>query len=359
MLQNLIRTAITSLSALVFTISVSHSFAQELSDQMDQVVRGYVDRDVFMGSVLVAREEEVIFNKAYGWANVEWQIPNTPLTKFRLGSITKQFTAAAVLLLEEQGELRIDDLVSPYLPDAPPIWSEITIFHLLTHTSGIPDFTTFPEYPTWQLSRTTIEASVGFFREKPLEFLPGDRMSYSNSGYLLLGYLIERVSGVKYEAFVRENIFAPLGMERSGYDSNTAIIRSRASGYTLDGNAPYIDMTVPHAAGGLFSTTEDLLRWTRGVYDGDLLSEESASKMITPFQNNYGLGVAVIRRGERIVYIHSGGINGFSTILSYVPDEKVTIAVLSNLQEPDAPRLIAEELDALVYDVSQEDLDVR
>src|SRR6185369_10807749 len=162
-------------------------------------------------------------------ANLEWQIPNTPTTKFRLGSLTKQFTAAAVLLLEERGKLKIDDLVKVHMPDAPAAWGGITIFHLLTHTSGIPNFTALPEYRQMQVFDTPVVEIVAKTRDKPLEFVPGDRMNYSNSGYVLLGYLIEQISGQSYAQFVTENLFAPLGMTDSGYDSNASVIARRAS----------------------------------------------------------------------------------------------------------------------------------
>ncbi len=195
--------------------------AQDVS-RMDQVVDSYVSNKTFMGSVLVARGDQVLLSKGYGSANLEWNIPNSPSTKFRLGSVTKQFTAASILLLEERGKLKTDDLVKKWMPDAPAAWDKITIFHLLTHTSGIPSFTGFPDYASLEPFATTPEKLVARFRDKPLEFEPGEKWNYSNSGYALLGYLIEKASGESYEKFLQENIFGPLGMKDSGYDSNTA-----------------------------------------------------------------------------------------------------------------------------------------
>jgi CubicO group peptidase (beta-lactamase class C family) len=199
---------------------------------MDQVVQTYVSTKQFMGSVLIARDKTVVLDKGYGFANLEWEIPNSPTTKFRLGSLTKQFTAACILLLEESGKLKVDDLVKKYMPDAPAAWDKVTIFNLLTHTSGIPSFTEFPDYASTEATASTPEKLVLRFRDKPLEFQPGEKMSYSNSGYVLLGYLIEKISGQTYSEFVQENIFKPMGMQDSGYDSNSAIIVHRASGYT-------------------------------------------------------------------------------------------------------------------------------
>src|SRR5215472_17898437 len=208
------------------------SFLQNVDSRMDQVVQSYVSNKQFMGSVLVARGDQILLSKGYGSANLEWNIPNTASTKFRIGSITKQFTAASILLLEERGKLKVEDPVKKYLPDAPAAWDKITIFHLLTHTSGIPSFTSFPDYRDTEAMATTPEKLVARFRDKPLDFEPGTKWSYSNSGYVLLGYLLEKISGQTYSDFVQQNIFTPLGMKDSGYDSNFAVIERRASGYS-------------------------------------------------------------------------------------------------------------------------------
>ncbi len=236
---------------------------------MDQIVQSYVADHKFMGTALVARGDQVLFDKAYGSANLEWNVPNTPASKFRLGSITKQFTAASILLLEDRGKLSVNDPLKKYIPDAPAAWDKVTIFHLLTHTSGIPSFTGFPDYPKIEPFATTPAKLIALFRDKPMDFEPGEKWLYDNSGYVLLTYVIEKVSGDSYEKFVRENIFAPLGMSDSGYDSNTAIIPRRASGYSPGRggfeNAGFIHMTVPQGAGALYSTTRDLLKWEQAV----------------------------------------------------------------------------------------------
>ena len=254
---------------------VSAGLAQDVS-RLDQVVQSYVSNKTFMGSVLVARGTEVLLDKGYGSANLEWNIPNSPAAKFRLGSLTKQFTAASILLLEERGKLKTDDPVKKFMPDAPPAWDKITIFHLLTHTSGIPNFTSFPDYRSQEPFDTTPEKLVARFRDKPLDFQPGEKWSYSNSGYVLLGYLLERVSGESYQKFLQDNIFDPLGMKDSGYDSNSAVILRRAAGYVpgKDGpeNAGFIHMSIPFSAGALYSTTGDLLRWEQGLFGGKVLS---------------------------------------------------------------------------------------
>src|ERR1700683_3901212 len=214
-------------------VLASACFAQDNPARTEQVVQSYVANKTFMGSVLVVRDKAVLLEKGYGSADLEWDIPNSPTTKFRLGSITKQFTAASILLLEERGKLNIDDPVKKYMPDAPSAWDKITIYNLLTHTSGIPSFTSFPDYESTEATSTTPKELVARFRDKPLNFQPGEKWEYSNSGYVLLGYLLEKVSGQSYKDCLQENIFKPLGMNDSGYDSNTAIIMHRASGYVL------------------------------------------------------------------------------------------------------------------------------
>ncbi len=255
-----------------------------------------------------------------------------------MGSVTKQFTAASILLLEERGKLKVEDPVKKYMPDAPAAWDKITIFHLLTHTSGIPSFTGFADYAQTEPFETTPEKLVARFRDKPLEFAPGEKWNYSNSGYVLLGYLIEKISGQSYATFVQENIFTPLGMKDSGYDSNSKIIPHRASGYTpsKDGpvNAGFIHMSIPFSAGSLYSTTEDLLRWERGLFGGKVLSAASLQKMTTPFKQDYAFGLGVhITAGHKVID-HGGGIEGFNTHLAYYPDDQLTVVVLGNLNGP-------------------------
>src|SRR5580765_8282978 len=320
--------------------------------RLDEVVQSYVQNKTFMGSVLVARDAKVILNKGYASANLEWNVPNTPTTKFRLGSITKQFTAASILLLEERGKLKLEDPIKMYVPDAPSAWDRITIFNLLTHTSGIPNFTSLAEYKTLQLSDSPPAKTIATVRDRPLDFFPGEKMSYSNSGYVLLGYVIEKITGASYEQFVRDNIFTPLGMKDSGYDSNSAIIERRAAGYSPlprdPINAGYVHMSIPHAAGALYSTTEDLLRWEQGLFGGKVVSATSLAKMTTPFKSDYAFGVMVQTVSGRKVVQHGGGIEGFNTFLAYYLDDKLTVAVLANLNG-EAPNQIATKRAALAH----------
>lgn len=331
----------------ILLLLASTCLAQDNVSRMEQVVQSYVDSKQFMGATLVARDGKVLLSKGYGFANLEWGVANSPATKFRLGSITKQFTATCILLLEERGKLKVDDPVKKYMNDAPAAWDKVTIFNLLTHTSGIPSFTGFPDYASTEAIATTPEKLVARFRDKPLEFQPGEKWNYSNSGYVLLGYLIEKISQQSYSEFVQENIFTPLGMKDSGYDSNSAIILHRASGYSPSAkgtiHAGYIDMSIPFSAGSLYSTTEDLLRWEQGLMGGKLLSAAALAKMTTPFKNDYAFGLAVHAVNGHKVIEHGGGIEGFNTEIAYYPEDKLTVVVLANLNGG-VPETIANAL---------------
>jgi ABC-type multidrug transport system ATPase subunit/CubicO group peptidase (beta-lactamase class C family) len=323
---------------------VTNVFAQNPS-RMDQIVRSYVSKKQFMGSALVARGDKILFSKGYGFANLEQQIPNTPATEFRIGSITKQFTAAAILLLEEQGKLKIKNPIKDYISDVPAAWDRITIYHLLTNTAGIPNYTDFPEALKMAGVPQTPEQLIALFRNKPLEFIPGTRWAYSNSGYVLLGYVIEKVSGQRYEDFIQQNILKPLGMENSGCDFDSDLITRRANGYSTDGTGPvpYVHMSFPYSAGTLYSTTGDLLRWEQGLFSGRLLSAASMAKMTKPYLNGYAFGLEVKSVNGRKQIAHGGSLSGFNAYLAYFPDSKITVAVLANLNGP-APEEIADLL---------------
>jgi CubicO group peptidase (beta-lactamase class C family) len=219
-------------------------------------VQPYVDAQMFMGSALVAEDGKIIFSKSYGMADLEWKVPNSPTTRFNIASMTKQFTAASILLLEDRGKLKTDDLVKKYLPEAPASWDKLTIYHLLTHTSGIRE-------DAVKYEPGTPDKLV--FNNRPLNFQPGDQWAYTNLGYIVLGYLLERISGQTFEEFVQENIFKPLGMNDSGLMSFVSIIPRRASGYWPGNNgienADRPDARMGFSSGSLYSSSEDLLRW--------------------------------------------------------------------------------------------------
>lgn len=323
-------------------LTASPALAQDPA-RMDAVVRDDVDKGEFMGAVLVARDGEILFDKGYGSANLEWKIANDGDTKFRLGSVTKQFTGVAILLLQERGKLTLDAPVKTYLPDAPAAWDKITVRHLLTHSSGIPNFTSFPDYGSTKTLPATHATLIARFRDKPLDFAPGEKFSYSNSGYVLLSAMIEKLSGQSYAEFVAANLFKPLGMADTGYDSHAMILPRRAAGYApaKDGpvNTDYISMTIPQGAGALYSTTRDLLKWQRGLYGGKLLKPASLATFRTPYKSGYALGVGVQSADGVTTIEHGGGIEGFNTSLAYDPDRKITVVVLGNLNGPSPGKL--------------------
>ncbi len=328
------------LAAIILT--ATPALAQDLA-RMDAVVGDDAQKGEFMGAVLVARDGEVLLDKGYGSANLEWNIPNDGATKFRLGSVTKQFTGVAILLLQERGKLTLDAPVKTYLPDAPAAWDKVTVRHLLTHSSGIPNLTGFPDYGATKTLPATHTSLIARFRDKPLDLAPGEKFSYSNSGYVLLSAIVEKLSGQSYAAFVAENLFKPLGMADTGYDSHAMILPRRASGYTpaKDGpvNADYISMTIPQGAGALYSTTRDLLKWQRGLYGGKLLKPASLAAFRTPYKNGYALGIGVQSADGVTTIEHGGGIEGFNTSLAYDPDRKITVVVLGNLNGPSPGKL--------------------
>ena len=315
--------------------------------RMDQVVRASAEKDEFSGSVLVARDGEILLDQGYGLANREWNIPNAGDTKFRLGSVTKQFTAVGVMLLAERGLVDIDAPVKTYVPDAPSSWDAVTVRTLLTQTSGIPDLTRLPDFGSLNTLPTTVQALIARFRDLPLAFTPGEKFVYSNSNYILLTAVIEKASGQTYAEFVQTNLLAPLGMADSGYDTHAAILPRRASGYTPSDegivNADYADMTVPQGAGALYSTTRDLLKWEQGLFGGKVLKPESLTQLTTPYRGDYAMGlIATTAEGHRIIS-HNGAIQGFNTYLGYDADARMTVVVLGNLNGS-APDKIGADL---------------
>ena len=357
-----------ALLLIVSSVFAAPCAAQDIAAKADEYLSAITKQGRFSGSVLLARDGKVILSKGYGLANVEWDAPNTPQTRFRLGSITKQFTSAAILLLQDRGKLSVQDPICKYFSDCPKAWSEVTLHHLLSHTGGIPNYTSFPDFRKTMPLPVTVDELIGRFKDKPLDFKPGEKWNYSNSGYELLGYVIEKVSGQSYEEVLQENIFGPLHLAGSGYDHYERIIKQRATGYSRQGakpvNSPYLDMTIPYAAGSLYSSVEDLYAWEQSLFGGKLLSAKALEAMLTPVKNDYAYGVAVKPQFNRKMVSHGGGINGFSTYLAYFPDDKVTIVVLRNSDDgTPAPGAISRDLAAIAfgekYEIPREHISVK
>jgi CubicO group peptidase (beta-lactamase class C family) len=319
----------------------------QVKTRLEQVANSYTSNQAFMGTVLVTDGDQVLLNKGYGDAVLEWNIPNSPDAKFRLGSITKQFTAALVLLMQQDGKLNINDPVSKYLPEAPKAWEKITLANLLGHTSGIPNLTSFKEFGTWAASPHTWDEEFAFFKDKPLDFEPGSKFSYSNSNFIVLGGVLEKVSGKKYGDLLRERIFDPLGMKDSGLDSDDLVLPKRAEGYAPGPKGLTVarseSMSVPFSAGSIYSTTGDLLKWEQGLFGGKLLSADSLKAMTTPGKGDYGLGVGIHDEDGVKVVEHGGGIEGFNTNLIYVPEKRICVVVLANVNGA-APDQMGQQL---------------
>jgi D-alanyl-D-alanine carboxypeptidase len=325
----------------------------------DDLISSQTAAGEFRGSVLVGIDGNIAFEKGYGYADEEWAAFNTPTTKFRIGSLTKQFTAACILLLQERGQLTVHDPVSKYVPDLPPDWRAITLHQLLTHTSGIPNYPGTPRIEN-TLNRTgaTPREILEVVAEKPLEFKPGTRFHYTNTGYVLLGMVIEKISGVSYADFIERNIFVALSMKSSGYDFAGAVLSQRASGYMLAGgrvnNADFIDMSIPFAAGGIYSTVEDLYRWNEALANGKLLSVASTKQMFAVYPEaqlqgtHYGYGVVLAERFGKRLYYHGGGVKGFNTVIQRYPQDGVCIVILENL-DPSSPWDVGDHIAALMF----------
>ena len=327
--------------------------AQQIMAKVDEYMNVAVKFDQFSGSILVARDGSPVVSKGCGMANYELNVPNTPQTVFRIASLTKQFTAMAIMQLQERGKLNVNDPICKYLEDCPAAWEPITIRHLLTHTSGIANFSSLPNWDeTISLQPYTRAGFVKVFRDLPLQFAPDEKFKYSNSGYYLLGLIIERASGKPYPEFLRENIFVPLGMKNSGYNDSRPLVPNRASGYywslTSFVNAPYLNMVSAYSNGGLYSTTEDLLLWDKALYTEKLVSRKSLDEIFSPFKDGYAYGWQIGKKFDRQTTSHSGSVNGFSTFIMRFPSERVTVIVLSNSDRTSATKA-ATNLAAIVF----------
>jgi CubicO group peptidase (beta-lactamase class C family) len=332
------------------------------SEKADALLGGSIETDDPGLAVLVAQDGKILFEKSYGLADREYHVPVIPQTTFRIGSITKQFTASAILKLQEQGKLSVDDKLSKYIPDFPR-GDEVTLRELLNHTSGIHDCRMTPDFLSRVTSPTTTEASIEELKRQkhPYDFDPGTKWSYDNAGYLLLYYVVEKVSGQSYGDFLRENFFQPLGMTNTDVYRAHLDLPHEALGYSLDTNgfkrAVNWDMSWAAGSGALYSTVEDLFRWNEGVFNGRVLDAASLKAAFIPVRTSenqlnsdsgYGFGWGIARhRGLREIW-HNGGLHGFRSYLLRVPDEKCTVVVLANAGFPGRPNaspdLLAQQL---------------
>ena len=340
---------------------VNHSFAQHTDDQqliaeLDKMLAEQFKPNEPGATALVAKNGRIVYKKAFGMADLELAVPMQTDHIFRIGSITKQFTAVAILQIMEQGKLDLQDEITKFIPGYPVQGNKITIEHLLTHTSGIKSYTGMPDYGDMMSRDVTPEEMIDYFKNEPMEFAPGTAFRYNNSGYFLLGYIIEKITGQAYAEYLEENIFRPLGMTSSMYADDRIILRNRAGAYSMGDegfeNAHPVSMTQPYAAGSILSTVEDLFKWHQAIHAHQLVTKATLDKAFSRYrltdgkETDYGYGWFLGYVQESPAIEHGGGIPGFSTMAIYVPGEDVFVAVFANC-DCQSPKDITARMAAL------------
>jgi CubicO group peptidase (beta-lactamase class C family) len=324
---------------------------KSIAEKVDDYLNSCLKLGYFSGSVLIAKDNRIIVSKGYGMANLEHNIENTPKTKFRIASLTKTFTAMAIVMLKEKGLLSFNDTLSKYLPDYPD-GDKITIHQLLTHSSGIFNFTVDPDFFRMARLDISLEKLIDIFKDKPLDFEPGTKACYSNSGYTLLAFIIEIISGGTYESFLNENIFKKLNMLNTGCDNHLTILKDRASGYTIIGNeminTDFINTPIFTGGFNLYSTVEDLYMWDRALYSEKLVSYEALKTVFTPYikyeKSEFGYGWYLNKNKA----FHNGWINGFCGNIARITDKNASIIVLSN-QDMTSVLNICKDLELIIF----------
>ncbi len=318
---------------LALLLPLSLAAQKDYPQLLGKYMQALADVKGFSGTVIVTKQNKILLNQGYGLADREWNVPNTPQAKFRIGSITKQFTATCILQLIEAGKLSLDDKLNKFYPDFPK-GDSVAIHMLLNHTSGIASYTDLPGFENLEPLSLSRDSMIAFFKNKPYNFSPGTKYSYSNSGYFLLGDIVEKVSGESYGNYLRQHIFNNLAMNNTGVDKTDSILPMRARGYSKRGkeyvNADVISMEWPFSAGSLYSTVGDLYKWDRSLYGNSILSKESKQKMFTPGKNNYGYGFKIDSMDGHFRIWHNGGIPGFRSIIYRFINDDICIIVLSN-----------------------------
>ena len=352
---------------LILSIGVINPlWAQEKAAKIDELLSKYYEYNLFNGSVLAADGGKVIYEKGFGYANVEHQIPNTPETKFRLASVTKQFTAMLIMQLVEEKKIDLNEKIETYLPDyADYIDDRITVHHLLTHSSGIHNYTDQPDFPeVYSRLKINLDKVIKGECTKELDFTPGERFKYSNTGYYLLGAIVEQVTGNTYAEVLKKRILDPLEMNNSGLDDESTILENRAYGYARAAGelqvAPFMEIENAFAAGGMYSTTQDLYKWDQALYDDKLVGKKYRKMIFKPQIESgnggaygYGWGIRKMSfcEGEDSVLVvqHMGGLSGFNTIISRIPEDKHLIVILNNVGFAPLTEMI-QNIGKILYD---------
>ncbi|MBC7848493.1 MAG: serine hydrolase [Chitinophagaceae bacterium] len=346
----------------ILTVFILSAAAQITTARLDEIMTAFTALEKFNGSVLVAKKGQVLLEKGYGWKNIKDSTRNDDKTIYQIGSVTKQFTSAIIMKLVEQKKLAVTHKLSKYYPDYPK-GDSITIHNLLTHTSGIYNYTNDGKFMNSEIAKPQTEQKmISLFRDRPLDFSPGSKYSYSNSGYSLLGYIIVKVTGKSWEQNMRELILTPLRMQHSGFNFTSLKSPDKATGYFFlgaKGNqpAPIVDSTVAYSAGSLYSTVGDLYRWERSIYTNKILTADSWKKTFTPFLSKYAYGWSIDTLFDRNTTAHSGGIHGFNSYLLRFPEEELVVILIANKPTP-AMNAISHTLAAaslnLPYEVPKE-----
>jgi CubicO group peptidase (beta-lactamase class C family) len=327
-------------TSILFFFITYIGFSQSYQSKIDAVVSSTYSSKEPGISVLVAKDRKAIYSKAFGKSNLELNTPLETNSVFQIGSITKQFTAISILMLEEQGKLSVEDKIGKYISEYAEIGKDITIHHLLNHTSGIKNRT--PVGDKGFISKTNMSPTelIAYFKDEPLEFKPGERFKYSNAGYILLGRIIEIVSGQPYSDFIEQNIFDKIGMKNSSCGDMKQVIPNLTKGYIIEQNdfvkSDYINLSLAYSAGAILSTTEDLLKWQNALLSNTLLKASSIKQAMTPTLLNsgkrvpYGYGFRFSKLGNSPVIAHTGSTKGFTSIALFLPKEKLYITALTN-----------------------------
>jgi CubicO group peptidase (beta-lactamase class C family) len=326
--------------------------------EIDEMLSKYFKPGEPGASVIVSQRGAILFRKAYGLATIDTNVPLQPEFPLRTGSVTKQFTAAAIMLLAEQGKLSLADELEKYFPEYPEPGRHVTIENLLTHTSGIRNYTELPKFAVVLKNDVIPDDVIAFFKDAPLQFQPGHRFSYSNSNYFLLGRIIEKVSGISYQDFMQQQVFQPLHMHSTEVETAASPVAT-VIGYTQVrkgiSKSPFYSMSWPFAAGAMRTSVDDLVRWDHAIRIGSLLRRESWEQMAKDFMlsdgshTGYGYGWFIRRFHGKDALEHGGDIGGFSADTWRVPTEQIFIAVLANndSHEP-APDAIAEKIAKII-----------
>ena len=341
---------------MVALLLPTNGFAQkDYQNLIDQYMQALVAVNEFSGVILVSNKGEVIYKKPFGYADREWKIPNSIETKFEIGSLTKQFTASAILRLAEQDKLNLNDKLSKYFPEYPK-GDSVTVHMLLAQTSGIVDYTSTPEFYALHTLPLKKDSVIALFKNRPYLFSPGSKWSYSNSNYFLLGSIIEKVTSKTYGSYMNEMI-KKAGLKNTFVNHLDSILAFRARGYSKlekEGwkNADYMSMELPYSAGSMISTVEDLFKWQNELLTGMVISKSMVSKMTTPNLNNYGYGLIIDSLASHVRISHAGAIPGFTSFLASFPVDGISIAVLSN--DDCNSNVIGDAIASILFDIPVE-----